>query len=64
MKDRVDNYRTDTMGNLITHKKAKGARGRKALKVMLAAHMDEVGLIIVHHDADGYLRFAPSRWHR
>jgi endoglucanase len=57
IKDRVDDYRVDTMGNLIARKKAKGARGRGALKVMLAAHMDEIGLMIVHHESNGHLRF-------
>jgi putative aminopeptidase FrvX len=57
VKGRVDNYRVDTMGNLITYKKAKGVR-RKALKVMLAAHMDEIGLMIVHVDSKGYLKFS------
>lgn len=58
IKDRVSNYRVDTMGNLITLKKAKGARAStRRVKVMLAAHMDEVGLMIVHHESNGLLRF-------
>lgn len=57
IKNRVDDYRTDTLGNLIALKKAKSTRGRNSLKVMLAAHMDEVGLMIVHHESNGYLRF-------
>ena len=57
VKAHVTEYRVDTIGNLITHKKAKGARGKSALKVMIAAHMDEVGLLIVHHESDGRLRF-------
>ncbi len=57
LRGRVDEYRVDSIGNLIALKKAKGARGRAALKVMLAAHMDEVGLMIVHHDSNGHLRF-------
>lgn len=61
VKAHVDEYRVDTIGNLIALKKAKGARKKSALKVMLAAHMDEVGLLIVHHDsnhhAKGHLRF-------
>lgn len=58
IKHHVDDYRTDTLGNLIAHKKAKSARGRNRLKVMLAAHMDEIGLMIVHHEANGHLRFS------
>ncbi len=58
VKDRVDEYRVDSIGNLITYKKAKGARQRTALRVMIAAHMDEIGLMIVHHDSKGYLKFS------
>jgi endoglucanase len=56
VKDRVDEYRVDTMGNLITLKKAERARSGN-IKVMIAAHMDEVGLMIVHHEPNGLLRF-------
>lgn len=56
IKDRVTSYRVDTLGNLIALKKARASRAAK-LKVMLAAHMDEVGLMIVHHEASGLLRF-------
>jgi putative aminopeptidase FrvX len=51
----ADEVRTDAMGNLFITKKSKG-RGRK-LRVMLAAHMDEVGLLITFVDKSGYLRF-------
>lgn len=48
--------RVDGMGNLIAFKKgAKTAPGR----LMLCAHMDEVGLIIKRITDDGYLKFAP-----
>ena len=57
IKEHVTEYRVDSIGNLITFKKAKGARGKSALKVMLAAHMDEVGMIVVHHESNGHLRF-------
>jgi endoglucanase len=57
VKDHVDEYRVDTLGNLIAHRKATGARQRTPLRVMLAAHMDEVGLMIVHHETNGHLRF-------
>ncbi len=56
IKAHVSEYRVDHIGNLIAHKKARSAR-KSAPKVMLAAHMDEVGLIIVHHESNGHLRF-------
>lgn len=59
IKSRVDDYRVDVLGNLIAHKKAKGARNKNNLRVMLAAHMDEVGLMIVYIETNGYLRFRP-----
>ena len=47
--------RVDGMGNLICEKKgATPAPGR----LMLAAHMDEVGLIVRRITDDGYLKFA------
>ncbi len=58
IKDRVDEYRIDTLGNLITLKRARG-RSRAAFRVMLAAHMDEVGLMIVYIESTGHLRFRP-----
>lgn len=53
----ADQQRTDTMGNLTVFKKARGTRARSVPKVMVAAHMDEVGLLIVHHESNGQLRF-------
>jgi putative aminopeptidase FrvX len=52
----VDDIRVDAMGNLIAFKKAKSSK-QKALKVMIAGHMDEVGLMITHIDKSGYLKF-------
>lgn len=49
-----DKITTDAMGNLIVSKKGKVQGSRK---VMLCAHMDEVGLIITGIDDEGYLRF-------
>jgi putative aminopeptidase FrvX len=48
----ADEIRVDTMGNLIALKKGTG----QGKKVMLAAHMDEIGLIISHVDEKGFLR--------
>ncbi len=58
LEGHVDEVRVDAMGNLITRKAAAGGSAG-APKVMLAAHMDEIGIIVTHVDAEGFLRFAP-----
>ena len=40
----------DTMGNLIVRKKGSGP------KILFAAHMDSIGLIVTHIEESGYLR--------
>lgn len=55
-KPYADSMRVDAMGNLIVFKKGAKSTGSK---LMLCAHMDEVGLIIKHITDDGYLKFAP-----
>ncbi len=47
-------YKTDNLGNLICFKKGKN---RPFKKVMLDAHMDEVGLIITSVTENGFLKF-------
>ena len=47
-------YRVDNLGNIIAFKKGKKPALRK---VMVDAHMDEVGLIITNITADGFLKF-------
>ena len=53
----VDRLEVDAMGNLITFKAGTGAEPR--LKVMLSAHMDEVGFMITEVDKSGLLKFVP-----
>lgn len=48
-------YTVDALGNLIVE---KWGANRAKNKVMLASHMDEVGLIITYITEDGFLRFA------
>ncbi len=61
----ADEIRTDYLGNLIVLK--KGTASEETKPVMLAAHMDEIGIMITHIDKEGFLRFtnvgglAPSR---
>ncbi len=54
IKDHVDEWRVDTMGNVLA---VKRARGRAKLRVMLDAHMDEVGFMIFGANGDGTLKF-------
>lgn len=50
----ADRVETDAMGNLYIFKKGAVEPSRP---VMVAAHMDEVGIIITGIDEDGFLRF-------
>jgi len=52
IKDYVDEINVDALGNLIAVKKSKGK------KIMVAAHMDEIGLMVTHIDEKGFLRFS------
>lgn len=51
---RVESLETDALGNLIATK--KGAKD--TVRLVLSAHMDEVGLLITHIEKSGFLRFA------
>lgn len=51
----ADSIRTDAIGNLIVFKKGQKPTGSKLL---LSAHMDEVGLMVKKIEEDGTLRFS------
>ena len=55
-KPYVDKQWVDSLGNLLTFKKGNGS---VPLKVMLSAHMDEVGFMITYIDEKGFLHFRP-----
>ena len=63
IKDYCDDYRRDKTGNIIAfvegRKDEAEEASKRALKVMLAAHMDEVGFIINGIDRNGNLKFMP-----
>lgn len=54
IRDLADNISIDKIGNVIAFKK-----GRENKRVMIAAHMDEIGFMVTHIDDKGFLRFHP-----
>jgi endoglucanase len=50
----VDDLRTDALGNLIGLRRGSGGP-----RVMLAAHMDEIGFMVRHVDEHGFIRIQP-----
>ena len=57
-----DTVTTDAMGSLIGYRRARpksGAAGKSPVKVMLAAHMDQIGFLVRHIDEKGFLRINP-----
>ena len=56
MKSRphADEIKVDALGNVLVTRKGRGAR---RLRVMLDAHMDEVGFMLVDEDGEGLYEF-------
>ena len=52
----TDDLRVDALGNLIAVFKPAGKGGKK---VILSAHLDEIGLIVAHVDDQGFARLQP-----
>ena len=55
LKPYADELWIDSLGNVIAVKKGSRGSGR----FMIAAHMDEIGLMVTHVDERGFIRFAP-----
>lgn len=53
VKNLVDDCKVDALGNLIAHKKGPGK------KMMLAGHMDQIGLMVTYISKEGFLHFSP-----
>lgn len=53
----VDTMRVDPLGNLIALKKGQPQSDVPSRRIMLAAHMDEIGVMISHVDEKGFMRF-------
>lgn len=50
----VDEIKIDNLGNLIAR---KGQKTKKGKTILLAAHMDEIGVMVTHVDENGFARF-------
>ncbi len=53
VEEHADQIRIDGMGNLIAFREGRSSDK----KVMLAAHMDEIGFVVTHIDEGGFVRF-------
>ncbi len=53
LEGHVDEIETDSLGNVIATKNGK----KNGKRIMLAAHMDEIGLMVRHIDKEGFVKF-------
>ena len=58
VKPLADEIRVDALGSLIVRKRPT-KESKDSKKIMVAAHMDEIGLMVSHVDEKGFVRFAP-----
>jgi putative aminopeptidase FrvX len=57
LEGEVDEIRTDVHGNVIAVQNPDAP-----LRVMIAGHCDEIGLMVTHIDEQGFLYFLPMAW--
>jgi endoglucanase len=53
----ADEIKVDALGNLIA-RRYPGKVTKDTRKIMIAAHMDEIGVIVSHVDENGFVRFS------
>lgn len=56
ISDLVDETRIDALGNLIAVKRAAAPAAERRERIMVAAHMDEIGFLVRHIDEKGFVR--------
>ena len=54
VKPFADELKVDALGNVLVTRRASGPH---PMRVMVSAHMDEVGLMLIHDDGEGIYRF-------
>jgi len=54
IRPHTEDIKTDALGNVLA---IRHGQGRRRLRVMLAAHMDEVGFMVTAHEGKGLFRF-------
>ncbi|TET55545.1 MAG: M42 family peptidase [Anaerolineales bacterium] len=53
----ADELRVDPLGSLVVRKKGQGQRKGGGKRILLAAHMDEIGVMVSYVDEKGFVRF-------
>ena len=59
IKNYADEIKTDALGNLIAVKKRANAAPQAPKKIMIAAHMDEIGFIVTFIEDSGFIKISP-----
>jgi putative aminopeptidase FrvX len=64
IKGLFDEVRVDAMGSVLAMRRPRPSKGRaskskKPTKVMVAAHMDQIGFLVKHIDDKGFVRVVP-----
>lgn len=57
VRPHADRVEVDALGNVLATKLGTSPTRKKHPRVMVAAHMDEIGFMIVHRDEEGIYRF-------